>query len=243
MLEAPRPSHSKEHLRVSSDKSYTGQGNRSTAAYGGLSLVSAALSLFLIFAASPTSAQIDFDASEVLCGEFVGGQRAGSPSHAKFEHGRLWVLGYLAGYYVGSDDTALVSGAAGAEPIYDTLLQMCRGFPETSLQSVSMLTLTTEGLQLPTEPIPGFRPESYTCAQYTAIKASGDAATAEAAELWAFAFLQGYQNVKQPYVVIPVSNMSSITSVITNGCRNDGDTLFLDYATGVAMAVRVDAPR
>lgn len=243
MPEAPRAYLSKVHLRVSPVKKYPSQVRRKPPAYGRLSAHSAALSLFLVFAASPTSAQIDFDASEVLCAEFVGGQRAGSPSHAQYEHGRLWVLGYLAGYYVGSDEKALVSGAAGAEPVYDLLLQMCQGFPETSLQSVSMLTLTTESLQLPTEPIPGFRPENYTCAQHTANKASGDAATADSAELWAFAFLQGYQNVNQPYVVIPASNMSSITSVIINGCRNEGDTLFLDYATGVAMAIRVDAPR
>lgn len=225
-----------------SGKTYADPGGRGTVSYGGLSLFSAAVSIFLICGAPTAVAQIEFDASEVTCGEFVAGQRASSPTHATFERGRLWVLGYLAGYHVGSDDTALVSGAAGAGAVYDLLLQMCQGFPETSLQSVSMLTLSTEALQLPTEPIPGFRPESYTCAQHMGKRDAGDAA-ADEAELWAFAFLQGYQNVEQPYVVIPASNMASITSVITNGCRNDGDTLFLDYATGVAMAVRVDAPR
>jgi hypothetical protein len=37
--------------------------------------------------------------------------------------------------------------------------------------------------------------------------------------------------------------MSSITAVIANGCRDDGNILFLDYVTGVARAIRVDTPR
>jgi len=202
-----------------------------------------AICFSLLANALPAVAQIEFDASEMSCGAFVSGQRANSPGHAQYEHGRLWALGYLAGYYVGSDEAELVSGAVEAGPIYDLLLQMCQGFPESSLLSVSMLTLTVESLQLPTEPVPGFKPETYTCAQYTQRKGAGDALETDSAELWAFAFLQGHQNVEQPYVVIPANNMSSITAVIANGCRDDGNTLFLDYATGVARAIRVDTSR
>ena len=212
-------------------------------AWRGIFALTMAFCFLLLSNASPVFAQIDFDASEVSCGEFVSGQRASSPGHAQYEHGRLWALGYLAGYYVGSDEAGLVSGAAEGGPVYDVLLQMCQGFPETSFLSVSMLTLTAEALQLPTEPVPGFKPESYTCAQHIQRKDAGDAAETDAAELWAFAFLQGHQNVEQPYVVIPANNMSSITAVIADGCRNDGDILFLDYATGVARAIRVDTPR
>lgn len=201
------------------------------------------VSLLSLGFASLVFAQAEFDASELSCAEFTSGQRAGSPSHGQYELARIWALGYLAGYYVGSDNAELVGGAVGAGPIYDSLHQMCQGFPESSLLTVSMLTLTAESLQLPTEPVPGFRPQTYSCAQHTQRKGSGDAEGAAAAELWAFAFLQGHQNVEQPYVVIPASSMEPMIAVLVNGCQDNGDTLFLDYATGVARAVRVDTPR
>ena len=198
----------------------------------------------LVFLAQfPAFAQPGFSAADLSCSALVAGQRPDSPNHQSFVQGRLWALGYLAGYYVASEDADLVSGAPGAGPVQDLVLQMCQGFPESSLLSISMLTLSAESLQLPTEPAPGFEPAKYTCAEYSEHSAGENLELAGAAELWASAFLQGHQNVEQPYVVLPADNMTLIMSVISNGCRESGEILFLDYATGVARAVRVDTPR
>ncbi len=189
---------------------------------------------------SHTSAQMTFDAAGMSCSEFISARRTGSPSHAQYEHGRLWVLGYLAGYYTASGELELTNDVAAAESVHNLLLQMCQGFPESSLQSVSMLTLATETFKLPAEPSTGFRPESYTCGQHIEIKDAGQTGIAEARELWAFAFIQGYKNVEQPYAVIPSDSMPALTSIIVNNCRNDREVLFMDYAEGVAKAVRVE---
>ncbi len=212
-------------------------------AYCGRLFLASAICAWVFVASFPVSAQSGFSAADLSCRDFVAGQRPTSANHPVYEQGRFWALGYLAGYYVGSEETDLVTGAAGAGPVHDLLLQMCQGFPDSSLLSISMLTLSAESLQLPTEPAPGFEPARYTCAQYSEHSAGGNLELAGVAELWASAFVQGHQNVEQPYVVLPPENATLIMSVISNGCRENGETLFLDYATGVARAVRVEAPR
>ena len=196
--------------------------------------------LSIAAAVMPASAQTAFDAGRVSCGDFIGAQKTDSPNHEQYEHGRLWVLGYLAGHYTADGELEVTNRAAEVEPVHNLLHQMCQGFPDSSLLYVSMLTLATETLKLPAEPRPGFKTGSYTCSQHIEIKDEGEPGNADAAELWAFAFIQGYKNVEAPYIVIPTESMASLTAAIVKNCRDNPETLFQELTIDVAKAVRLD---
>ncbi|MEQ9448504.1 MAG: HdeA/HdeB family chaperone, partial [Rhodospirillaceae bacterium] len=165
--------------------------------------LAAALTAFL--GAAPAATQ-SFDAGSVSCEDFMNARGS-----ATYDNGRLWAFGYLAGYYNASDALQTATDADAGRSVEDSLMQMCQGFPDSSLQQVSMLTLSTETHILPAAPHRGFAMETYTCADHNSAK-SNDTAKANAAELWAFAFIQGYKNVEDPYTAIPGAYMAPLTN-------------------------------
>jgi len=198
---------------------------------------SGAIVFLAAVAGQDARAQTSFDASRTSCGEVVDARAGSGAGRAAFDNGRLWVMGYLAGYYEANDSLQMTdSGGAAVE---QSLIRNCRGFTDTSLMKVSMLVLSTEVNPLPTSPRQGFMPGTYSCADYTRARDGGDRALAAAADLWAFAFIQGYKNAGDPYLVINVQNMDALVGAVSQNCRTNPDMLLMDLTTDVAEAVRL----
>ena len=182
---------------------------------------------------------MEFDAGTVTCGEFMNARGGSSSDRARYETGRLWILGYLAGFYAANNELEMAENTAEAGPVENLMHQMCLGFPRRSLLAVSMMTLSIQTHKLPAAPSPDFTVTDYTCGQHVDAKTVRDA-TADAAEPWAFAFIQGYKNVESPRVEIPIANKGALTAAVVKNCRANRDMAFIDLTTQVAAAVRVE---
>jgi len=87
-----------------------------------------------------------------------------------------------------------------------------------------------------------FTPEGYTCGQHVDAKggSAGDANKADLADLWAFAFIQGYKNLASPDMEIPMDSKPALIGAIDQNCAKNRDFGYMDLAAAVANAVKLE---
>ena len=87
-----------------------------------------------------------------------------------------------------------------------------------------------------------FVPGAYTCGNYVDAKTgpANAAAKADLAELWGFAFIQGFKSVAQPDLEIPMTVKPQLLSAVQRSCANNKATLFMDLAALVAEKVKLN---
>lgn len=195
------------------------------------------------YAAAPaSSASGEFTPSKVTCLEYTNGLGENSSNRMQSEISRIWMLGYLAGYYKAGNNLQFTEDAVEAAKIGDLMLQRCRDSPQASILVVAMKALASEPHQLPTAVAADFAPGKFTCGEYVEAKtgAANAAAKADLAELWGFGFIQGYKNVAQQDMEIPINVKPQLLGAVQRSCGNNKATLFMDLVALVADKVKLN---
>ena len=204
----------------------------------------ATLTVVVLAAGSQTISaqeQDEFDGAKVTCLEYTNGLGENSSGRVQSQLGRLWMLGYMSGFYDAEGNLELSEEDRDGEGIANLMRQTCQDFPQNSLLSVSMQALTADLHKIPSAPMMEFTPTSYSCGQHVDAKggSASDANKADLADLWAFAFIQGYANVEAPDMEIPIENKGALTGAIVKNCANNRDMAFMDLTALVAKAVKL----
>lgn len=183
-----------------------------------------------------------FSAGKFSCLQYTNGLGENSSGRLQSELAHLWMLGYLAGNYKAKGTLEFTDDAAEAEKVTDLMLQRCRDFPAGSILAVSMQSLAADPHKLPKMATPDFSPATYTCDQHVEAKngPANAANKADLAELWAYAFIQGYKNVAQPDLEIPLDAMPQLTGAVTRSCGNNRGLLFMNLVAAVADKVKLN---
>ena len=207
--------------------------------------LSAALAVSMIMLApSLSNAQGggEFDGSTFTCLEYTNGLGEGSSGYLQSLLGQIWIRGYMAGYYKANGDIELSNDPAVAERVYNLMLQECRTFPQNSILAGSTNVLTGGPSQVPSAPIMEFTPDGYTCGQHLDARggSAADANKADLADLWAFAFIQGYKSHGNPDMQIEITNKPSLIGAIDQNCASNRDFSYMDLAAAVANAVTLE---
>ena len=72
------------------------------------------------------------------------------------------------------------------------------------------------------------------------VTAANAAAKADLAELWGFGFIQGYKNVAQADMEIPIAVKPQLLGAVQRSCGNNRATLFMDLTALVADKVKLN---
>ena len=205
----------------------------------------ATLAVFMLASGAQTAnaqGQGEFDGARFTCLEYTNGLGENSSGRIQSQLGHLWILGYMAGFYNASGNLEMSDDAGDRDMISNLALQTCREFPQNSLLSISMQALTADTHKVPSAPTMEFTPAGYTCGNHVDAKGGSAAGAnkADLADLWAFAFIQGYKNVSSPDMEIPIENKGALTGAIEKNCANNRDMAFMDLAALVAKAVKLE---
>jgi hypothetical protein len=205
-------------------------------------LMGAAMGGAMLMNAAAAQAQSgEFDGSTFTCLQYTSGQGENSSTKAQVDLAKLWIMGYLTGYYKAKGSLEIVDDAKAKDGILSSLISKCRENPSVSVMTVGLQAIATDNRKMPSKPNDEIDLSSYTCANHVDARggAASQAMKADLAELWAFAFIQGYKNLNQPDMVIPMENKPVLTGAITKNCGKNLDKTFLDLTSMVAQAVKL----
>lgn len=206
-----------------------------------LKTVAAAVAGLAMLAAPAVAADVEFTGSKFTCLEYTNGLGENASGKLQSVIARVWMHGYLSGFYKASQKLNLADDAATAEAFDNTLLQTCREYAGNDLLGVSLQVLAKADRQLPAKAGADFTPVGYTCEQHTKAKqgAAADANRADIAELWAFAFIQGFKNLNQPELEVPVDSKAQLVGAINNVCLKNAALPYMDIAALVSEKVKL----
>ena len=178
--------------------------------------------------------------TEMRCLDFVNGQGDNSINKAKAELAKLWIVGYFSGFYQGKDSVKWDDSSKTEGKLISAVLSKCRENPEATLGAVSEFVASSRKRSIPTLLSNEFRPRDYSCgAHVNALSGpAGDQLKAEMADLWAFAFIQGFQNTIDPDLIIPIENKAAITGAINGNCQKNQQYTYFDLVSAVAKMVK-----
>ncbi len=182
-----------------------------------------------------------FSGGTFSCLEFTNGLGGNSVGRIQSTIARLWMLGYLTGYYKGKD-TLEFSTDPGESAAMDALLvQKCKETPSAPILTVALQGIVVESRKLPELALGEFKPGTYTCGQHLDAKdgPASKANAADLAEMWGFGFIQGFKNVAQPDVEIQPEFRDTLVGALNRACGNSRDKLFLEMAAQVADRVKI----
>jgi len=182
-----------------------------------------------------------FDGSSFKCLDYTNGLGENATTKPLSVLGHLWMQGYLAGLYKAQGKLELSDDKADEQKFSSVILQRCRDYPGSSILAVSLQAIAKDVYKIPSKTIVDFSLSSYTCGQQTDAKggAAGDANKADLADLWAFAFIQGYKNATTPDMLIAPENKSVLTGAIARNCAKNRDMTLLDMTALVAERVKL----
>jgi hypothetical protein len=194
-------------------------------------------------ASAASGANGEFTASKFTCLEYTNGLGENSSGRSQSEIARIWMLGFLAGHYKAQMNLEFTDDQAEAAKVMDLTLQRCREHPESSFMVVGLQAIAIEPHKLPKNVTGDFSPAAYTCGNYVEAKTgpANAAAKADLAELWGFAFIQGYKSVAQPDLEIPASVKPQLLGAVQRSCANNKATPFMDLTALVAEKVKLNS--
>jgi hypothetical protein len=204
-------------------------------------LSGAAFAASLALGASVAQAQgAEFDGTNFTCLQYTSSMADNSSTKAQGGLAKMWVMGYLAGYYKAAGTLEVVDDAKAGDNIASALASKCKEAPQGTIWAVAgflagdkrkVSKMASESMDL----------NAYTCAAHTAAKggSAADNMKADLADLWAFAFIQGYKNFTDKEMVINMENKPVLTGAVTRNCAKMADKTFLDLTGMVAQAVKL----
>lgn len=181
----------------------------------------------------------DFNPANMRCLDFVNGQGDSATNKSRADVARLWIMGYLTGNYTGREKLELVDDADAEDKAIRAILSKCRENPEVTLLTVSEFVASDRGRDIPSTLSNEFNPKAYLCGDYADGRegSATDVLKADLADVWAFAFIQGFVNTKDPDLMIPVENKPAITGAIANNCAKNREFTYFDLTAAVAPMV------
>lgn len=206
-----------------------------------LKTLAAAVAGLALLAAPAAAADVEFTGSKFTCLEYTNGLGENASGKLQSVIARVWIHGYLSGYYKASQKLNLVDDAATSDALDNALLQTCREWAARDILGVSLQLLAPTERAMPAKAGADFSPVGYTCEQHTKAKAgaAADANRADIAELWAFAFIQGYKNLNQPDLEVPVESKGQLVGAINNVCNKNAGLPYMDIAALVSEKVKL----
>jgi len=185
------------------------------------------------------SQQGEVDFNNFRCLDFVNGQGENSTNRPKADLAKIWLIGYLSGYYNGKEKLQLVEDDTVEQKAISAVLGKCRENPEVTLLTVAEFVASSRTRDLPKVLSNEFDPKGYLCGAHVQAL-SGSASQklkAEMADLWAFAFVQGHVNISDSELLIPVENKPAITGAIASNCAKNPEISYFDLTAAVAPMV------
>jgi hypothetical protein len=181
----------------------------------------------------------DFDPANMRCLDFVNGQGDGATNKGRADLARIWIMGYMAGNYTGREKLEWTDESDAEEKAIGAVLSKCRENPEVTLLTVSEFVSSDRRRDLPNTLSNDFNPQTYMCGDYADGRegAAADVLKADLADVWAFAFVQGYVNTDDPDLMIPVENKPAITGAIAGNCAKNREFSFFNLTAAVAPMV------
>ncbi len=157
------------------------------------------------------------------------------------EVARFWLISFLTGAYEADEVLEFADdGATAEQQLVEKVVDYCVEHEDYSIHAAAVRTGT---FPKPLPPVPGmgFDPRSYSCAAYMDGRDQrGDARDqSEAAEFWAFAFVQGNVSARyHPRLVISVSDKRKIVRALEKSCARNPSRTMLDQTAEIASRVR-----
>ena len=185
----------------------------------------------------------EFDASKFNCLSYTSGLAPNSTSRANAIMARIWMFGFLDGFYSASEKLERSDDPADVQKVDEAIIQGCQSNPGASIYLMTAQGVTKETYKLPTMVSAGLS-VSYTCGEHMEAKDSGSM-KADLAELWAFGVVEGAKAVANPELQIPISSKAAIMDAVNRSCSNaaNKDKTYRDLAGAVADKVKMaDAP-
>ena len=183
----------------------------------------------------------EFDGAMFTCLNYINSASENATNNVRATFARLWIEGNLAGYYKAQDKLIFSDDVADRQALRDTFYESCAKFPSVSVQTVGLQGMSRAEMKLPRKLIGDIEIDSYTCGQHIEGK-SGDAAgtvRADIAEMWAFAFIQGYNAARNSEVIIPSENKPTLMSAILKNCNDNKEMMFLTLTSNIAQKVKI----
>lgn len=206
-----------------------------------LKTLAAALAGLAMLTAPAMAADVEFTGSKFTCLEYTNGLGENASGKLQSVIARVWIHGYLSGYYKAGQKLNLVDDAAAGDALDNNLLQTCREWASRDILGVSVEVLAKTDRQMPAAAGADFSPVGYTCEQHIKARsgAAADANRADIAELWAFAFIQGYKNLNQPDLEVPVESKAQLVGAINGVCNKNAGLPYMDIAALVSEKVKL----
>lgn len=205
----------------------------------------AALLVVAIGSVGPAQAISDrrIEDARYACTTFMNGEneKNGEKGSDRAQLARFWLISFLTGAY---DADAVLEFSDDERIAENTVISRVKDYCEENINN-SIHAAAVGSVSQP-EPLPaataiGFDPRAYSCASYSdGLNSRGDAkALSEAAEFWAFAFVQGTVSVRHhPRLVISVANKRKIVRALKQSCARNPTRTLLDQTSEIAMRVR-----
>ena len=200
-----------------------------------------AMAAAMTLAATSARAQgAEFDGTNFTCLQYTSSMADNSSTKAQGGLAKMWVMGYLAGYYKAAGKLDVVEDAKAGDSIASALASKCKEAPQGTIWAVAGF-LAGDTRKVPKMASESMDLNAYTCAAHTAAKAgsAADNMKADLADLWAFAFIQGYKNFTDKEMVINMENKPVLTGAVTRNCAKMADKTFLELTGMVAQAVKL----
>ena len=149
---------------------------------------------------------------------------------------RLWTHGFLAGRFKAQN--ALTIGDTAEGDLDAALSETCAMYPGALLFAAANQKLAAAPRPLPIKTV-AFATDAYTCKDYTAARGGANKEQADVADLWAFAFVQGYKSLAQPDVQITFDGRTKILAAIAPACTKNPTMSFLELTGILAAKVKI----
>ncbi len=200
-----------------------------------------ALAAAMALGASAANAQgAEFDGTSFSCLQYTSAAADNSSTKAQAGLAKLWINGYLAGFYKAKGKLELVDDAKASDSIAARMSAKCKEMPQQYVWVIARDLMGAEDLKL-SKATESLDVGSYTCATHVDAKAgsAADVMKADLADLWAFAFIQGFKNVTDKDMVINLENKPMLIGAVSRNCGKMRDKTFLDLTAMVAQAVKL----
>lgn len=182
------------------------------------------------------------------CAAFIEGDSENSRRREmrQAELARFWLVSFLTGAYEADEVLEFSDEPDSAE--YDIISRVKDYCTENTTNSLHAAIVHAGTAPTPVPPMTaiGLDPRSYSCLAYSeGLESGGDAKTmAEAAEFWAFAFVQGNVSVRyHPRLVISLSNKRKIVRALKQSCERNPTRTLLDQTAEIANRVKPEYAR
>ncbi len=183
----------------------------------------------------------EFNPAAFSCFDYTSGLGETSTNRLRSIIARVWIQGNLTGLHRANGDLAFSDNAADRAALTDQLDASCRAFPTASILTAGVIALSKQPLKMPDEIFGGVKVNDYTCEAHLAAKSggAGDAIKSDIAEMWSFAFIQGYKLAKAPDVVVPMEAKPLLVNAVLKACSSSRTSSLLDVTALVAERVKL----